>query len=135
MGFALAATAELLGFLLLVAWDHPVIREVAAQQTAANSVTPESLVGVGLTLVAVASACAMFAFTPGSTAAGLRRFVGASEEDLESERARIYTILDSQYKRLEKKQAGVRLGLCCTLAAGISWCIAISKYIAQHFQH
>lgn len=135
VGFALAATAELLGFLLLVAAEYPVITAVAAKQPASTGNSPESFVGAGLTFVAIASAFAIFAFTPGPTGAGFRRFVTVSEDEFESARARIYGILDSQYKRLEKKQAAVRLGLSFSLFAGISWCIAIAKYMAQHFQH
>lgn len=69
------------------------------------------------------------------TGASFRDLVAASDEEFEIARAKIYKKLDQDYERLDRRKVGAQLGLCFTLAAMLSWALAIWAYTGQHFGH
>lgn len=135
LGFALAATAELLGFLLLLAADHPVENSIM-KSVPLTYKTPGAYVFLGLLLVGYAGFYSLLVLgsplrQPSTKPLGAAIF--GTDEQVRVAFNQIEKNISSFADRVNQKRTQLRLALLAGLAGVGSWIVAVAGFLSQHF--
>ena len=135
LGFSLAATAELLGFLLLLASDHPVESSVM-HSVPLTYRTPGAYVFLGMLLVGYAGFYSLLVLASPLRQPSTKKLAAAilgTDEEVRDAFNRIEKDISTFVDRVNEKRTQLRLSILSALAGVACWIVAVSGFLAQHF--
>jgi len=135
LGFALAATAELLGFLLLLAADHPVASSIM-KSVPLTYRTPGAYVFLGLLLIGYAGFYSLLVLgsplrQPSTKALAVAIF--GTDEQVRAAFNQVDKNITSFANQVNQKRTQLRFAVFTGLAGIGSWTVAVSGFLSQHF--
>jgi hypothetical protein len=135
LGFSLAATAELLGFLLLLSAEHPLESQIM-RSVPLSYRTPAAYVFVGMLLVGYAGVFSVLVLAsplrhPSTRVLVLGIF--GTDEQVRDAFNRTERDISRFARRVDQRRSHLRLAIFLALAGVGCWIVAVIGFLAQHF--